>query len=317
MEKAKRKKGFIVLKELSKNPTFKNILWKKNEAMRDEFGHSNIKYIFSYEETLYFYKALPYLYQCYYELMAEELAYDFNLPTAHYDLAYSKTYGMGVLTKNFKLPNYTYYKGYDVLEDYLRNCIHQNDETYTHYELKEEMESFNSLEGIWATFEYRYRNHSNKIEIVNNLTNQLVDIFIFDLLIGQTDRHEENWGIMEHEEEVYLQPVFDNDALLETAFELTPHTDTNLDYLIQFNEGLEKITKEFITVSDSVYIEKLKSKIPLINKENIEKIFLKIENRTYSPIPSNVKEIILTNFKTIQESITSTLNEYEEKKKTR
>ncbi len=122
---------------------------------------------------------------------------------------------------------------------------------------------------------------------------------------------------MEHEEEVYLQPVFDNDALLETAFELTPHTDTNLDYLIQFNEGLEKITKEFITVSDSVYIEKLKSKIPLINKENIEKIFLKIENRTYSPIPSNVKEIILTNFKTIQESITSTLNEYEEKKKTR
>ena len=100
-------------------------------------------------------------------------------------------------------------------------------------------------------------------------------------------------------------------------FELTPHTDTNLDYLIQFNEGLEKITKEFITVSDSVYIEKLKSKIPLINKENIEKIFLKIENRTYSPIPSNVKEIILTNFKTIQESITSTLNEYEEKKKTR
>ena len=87
--------------------------------------------------------------------------------------------------------------------------------------------------------------------------------------------------------------------------------------LTELQTNLEKITKEFITVSDSVYIEKIKSKIPLINKENIEKIFLKIENRTYSPIPSNVKEIILTNFKTIQESITSTLNEYEEKKKTR
>ncbi len=196
MEKVKRKKGFILLNDLNKNPNFKIIPWKNNELMKKEYGHSNIKYIFYYEGDLYFYKALK-LDQCYYELLAEELAKDFNLPTAHYDLAYSKTYKSGVLTKNFKQPNYTYYKGYAILEDYLRNCIHKKDENCSIYELEEEMESFNSLEGIWAVFEYRYRNRLNKVEIVNKLTNQLVDIFIFDLLIGQTDRHEENWGIME------------------------------------------------------------------------------------------------------------------------
>lgn len=46
MENAKRKNGFIALDELTKTSDFRNIPWQNNESMLEEYGHSNVKYIF-------------------------------------------------------------------------------------------------------------------------------------------------------------------------------------------------------------------------------------------------------------------------------
>lgn len=51
--------------------------------------------------------------------------------------------------------------------------------------------------------------------IDDNLFKDFVKIMIFDALIGEQDRHEENWGITERNGNSYISPLYDNgDSLL-------------------------------------------------------------------------------------------------------
>ena len=121
MKNVKRTNGFIDLDELEKDSNFKIIPWP--EGIDNEYCCSNVQFIFSYEDEEFIYKTPEYTCQCYYELIAEELAHDFSIPTAHYDLAKSHEYGEGVISKNFKLPNTTYIRGDIILKDYVKNCL--------------------------------------------------------------------------------------------------------------------------------------------------------------------------------------------------
>ncbi len=316
MKNVKRTNGFIDLDELEKDSNFKIIPWP--EGIDNEYCCSNVQFIFSYEDEEFIYKTPEYTCQCYYELIAEELAHDFSIPTAHYDLAKSHEYGEGVISKNFKLPNTTYIRGDIILKDYVKNCLYK-DKVLNNFEIEKETEIYNNLEAIWGSFEYRYLNHPNRIEIVNKLMSQLVDMFIFDTLTGHNDRHIKNWGIAENKDEIFLQPLYDNEFILfnETYFYFTPHTESNKGSYLNFNEGLKKSLSEFLSVSDDEFIERLKEKIPLITKENIDNIILRIEKRIKAPIPKGIKKQVSTNFKKIEILVKTVISEYEENKKTR
>jgi len=49
-----------------------------------------------------------------------------------------------------------------------------------------------------------------------NLVDEFIELLIFDAFVGQTDRHEENWGIVlfENKEIVKLAPIYDNASCL-------------------------------------------------------------------------------------------------------
>ncbi len=52
-------------------------------------------------------------------------------------------------------------------------------------------------------------------DIDNNLFKDFIKIMIFDALIGEQDRHEENWGITERDGKYFISPLYDNgDSLL-------------------------------------------------------------------------------------------------------
>ncbi len=59
-------------------------------------------------------------------------------------------------------------------------------------------------------------NFSDLIEIIKqrnlaqNWQEEWAKIFCFDALIGNTDRHQDNWGIMHYEDRDYFSPAFDN-----------------------------------------------------------------------------------------------------------
>lgn len=54
----------------------------------------------------------------------------------------------------------------------------------------------------------------NIIKCLNNINVELlssfVKIMVFDALVGETDRHEENWGITKYNREITLSPLYDN-----------------------------------------------------------------------------------------------------------
>lgn len=50
------------------------------------------------------------------------------------------------------------------------------------------------------------------------LFNQFLKILVFDALIGETDRHEENWGIIIKNEHYQISPLYDNGCNLLREF---------------------------------------------------------------------------------------------------
>ena len=89
----------------------------------------------------------------------------------------------------------------------------------------------------------------NLDEIDKKLFDQFIKIMIFDALIGEQDRHEENWGIMKIENKYELSPLYDNGCSLLRNFK-------NSKYAEEYYSG----KKDF-----DAYIMKSKT---LIYKEN-------------------------------------------------
>ena len=121
MKGVTRKQGFIDLDELYKSSYYRPIDNKTYKIPKD-ISHSSIRIEFIYDNEIYFYKSLRNKKECYNELIAEELAHDFNIPCAYYDLAATK-YDLGVITKNFKSIDSKYYSGNDILSEYIKKNL--------------------------------------------------------------------------------------------------------------------------------------------------------------------------------------------------
>ncbi len=310
-----RKNGFIDLEKVFANPKCKLIPWKMNETNIEEYGHSKIKYIFKYNDEIWLYKYNGFRY-AYMELIAEELAQLFSIPTAHYDLAMINQ-EKGVITKNFKLNGVKYIKGIVIIENYLKNVLNIQDPR----KLKEEIKKYNSLEGIRKSLDYWYRNNAKRDELVSKLMEQLTNVFIYDILTGQTDRHEYHWGISETNNDIFLQPLFDNERILyfENNFRFYVHTEMEINNYLEetgnFSESLKRILLEFLIFSEEKYLNIIQEKIHLIEKINIKNIFYKIEKRTFAPIPEEIKEKNLEDFQILRRIIMETIKEYQKSNK--
>ena len=69
--------------------------------------------------------------------------------------------------------------------------------------------------------EFHKLSHIKKVldNIDKNLFSSFIGIMVFDALVGQTDRHEENWGIIYGKNNEYrLSPLYDNGSSLLDKF---------------------------------------------------------------------------------------------------
>lgn len=86
-------------------------------------------------------------------------------------------------------------------------------------------------------------------DIDKNLFKGFVRIMIFDALIGEQDRHEENWGIIEKDGKSSISPLYDNGDSLLREFR-------NIENAQKYYDGVKNFDK---------YIERSKT---IIHKEN-------------------------------------------------
>lgn len=266
------------------------------ETFRDEFGFIEIeklrceglKYLntytghltFFYDNKKYFFKKCKSIEEEYNELIAEEIALQLGIPCAHYDLASYNDF-IGTISENFIESE----DKYTTMEQILKQAFGEKG-----------IEKYNNLEDIWIALSHIYKNS----ETVRVLMSELINIFIFDILIGNIDRHIENTGIVENEYGIHFAKVFDNEKMLSDGSINSGIYSIGIDrsdYHPTIDGYNYNLLGKFLDYSSNVYKEYIDKKLEIISEDNIEEILNRVEERTNAKIQPNIREGIKTKFK--------------------
>lgn len=237
-----------------------------------EFINDFRSFAFMYQGTKYYYKYVGYL-KKYNELIAEELAHDFGIKCAKYDVALINGKEI-VISEDILKEKDAFTRLSDIVKD----------------------RSHNSLEDIWSAF-IRMEMDYDTIAI---LMDEIVDMFLFDALISNKDRHPSNYGIVENKEGIHLAPLYDNYAILDItdciekqAYALNvSHEEVGLFTPLRGNT-----LNQFLEESDKRYTERLRSKLWIISEENIENVIARVERKIHSTISITIKAMLKDGFK--------------------
>ncbi|MCI8588510.1 MAG: hypothetical protein HFG40_02545 [Bacilli bacterium] len=274
-----------------------------------EANSRQVSFSFNYHGISYFFKYARLnngvLVDPYNELIAEELAHDFGLPCAEYDLAvFQNRYG--VISKDFRKEGARYLLGTDIFQFFL---------DYYDCNLEGELKKYretpeNTLDDIWDTLEIRY--HGNR-EIISHLMRRIVGIYLFDIITCQIDRHDRNWQIMESSDGVDIAPLYDNERILldtdeEAEVCLGMDLSTYFAETIYFAEKLFVSIQRFLRVSSEEFSDILLNKLWIIGEENLHSVFERVEKKTGHPMPSKEKLFYLTEYKDHKKRLEETLS---------
>lgn len=277
MEGLERKNGFLDLNKLDL-----------------EYSEIDAVFTFNYNGKKYFYKSIGKI-GAYKELISEELAKDYGLDCVCYDLAkYDNEYGA-------------------LSEDFIKNKNYINFIEILYSEYGEEYLNRDqvNLYNIWNALSKKYKDE----KLVFKLMNQIVDIFIFDFLIENLDRHDGNIGILEDENSINIAPIFDNEKMLIDYgnFESILKVDSSEVY------NWKESFKKFISTSSSEYVNKILEKLWIIDDDNIKNAIERVEKRVESKIDDNFKNKLISNFRVHKNEINEALESlgYTENKKSK
>lgn len=227
---------------------------------------------FEYNNELFFYKKAKNLRNYYNELIAEKLAKKLGVACCEYYHAYYDD-EIGIVSKMFDKTKFI------SMEDYLKTKYQDDNLSYR-----------NNLEDIWNAFLLDFDEN-----IVEKLMIQLVNIFIFDSLIGNTDRHTENYGLIITDETVEFAPLYDNENMLNEDSIYYGDYCLGIEEGDYDNENQENLLYKFLNISADFYKEELKEKLKYISEESLELIFKELEKEKVI-IPPSIKSDILKRF---------------------
>lgn len=215
---------------------------------------------FTYHGNNYYYKADKDFEYAYNELIAKKIADRLGIPCCEYYPANYKK-NQGVVTKMFDTKNYI--PMIDILEKYYSASSKSQDNE-------------NNLEDIWYAFDQMFDE-----ETTARLMDELVNIFLFDVLIGNIDRHNENIGIIVDEKGARFAPLFDNEGMLDYEAINDGEYCLGIEKGDAFGYNLdpqENLIYKFLKVSDTIYTERLAQMLPVISEKSLKEIFAELKS---------------------------------------
>ena len=225
---------------------------------------------FSYNDEDYYYKTHKSIDSIYNEILAKKIADRIGVPCCEYYLG-SYNEGLGSVSKMFSKKNYHSMSS-------LLQSVYGLDQNR------------NNLEDINNIFDNYY-----SVESAERLKKELVNIFLFDALIGNCDRNSDNYGLI-LDSNPRFAPLFDNENML-------------YDYAIydgDYSLGISKKDKGnmlYKLLDENEYArERLEETLYVIDEEVLEEIFKELT--TEYEINSYIKEIMLDRFRINREMIT-------------
>ena len=170
-----------------------------------------------------------------------------------------------IVTKDFKEEGYNSIGGKDILIDYLEYLIANKliDDNIKKISKEEVLSSMNNLSVIFNALEYHLKSKYNKIdnEVLNNLMNELVKRFSFDIITMQSDRGYRNWEILENDniKDFKLAPLFDNEYSFSNFNGVSYMNSITSDiikvnYNDKDNKTIKDILVEFLTTSSLEFV---------------------------------------------------------------
>lgn len=247
------------------------------EKLVPNFKGSHNIYNFKIDNDIYYFKEVPNR-ELVMEMISKSIAFLLGIPYLKESIAILND-KYGLLSKSYLKENDKSYNLHNLMQNYF---YEYNDELLDYKKLA----SLNNLEDTWFALEDRYEDE----DIVKSLMDGITNIFMFDLLIGESDRTLRNIEIIESDNNIVLAPLYDTSSIL-TDKNTALGVDEN-DYL---KSDIEKLDK-FLENSDSSYKEKFYSYLNTLDSIGIEKIIEETEIENDFIINNSLKDEIITKF---------------------
>ncbi len=250
----------------------------KNKLIQNFKGSHNI-YNFKIDNDIYYFKEVPNR-ELIMELISKTIAFLLGIPYLKESIA--------ILNDKYGLLSKSYLKDDDKsynLHSLMQNYFYENNDEDELLDYRK-LASLNNLEDIWFALEDRYEDN----DIVKNLMNGITNIFMFDLLIGESDRTLRNIEIIESGNIVTLAPLYDTSSILSDK-----KTALGVDEDDYLKSDIEKLDK-FLENSDSSYKKRFYNYLDTLESIGIEKIIEETEKENDIVIDNNLKDEIITKF---------------------
>lgn len=270
--------GFIILDE-DKLENLKNV----KDGRIFSFGHQG---------QTYFYKQIAKVAEVYNELIAYFLASKMDLSCVEYDLA-SLDGEIGVISKNFLEGVHSYFTIEKILQNYFRD--------------ERQIEKKNNLQDIRKALSYQYQD----IE-VDSLVIQLMRVFMFDVLIGNIDRHSRNFMILE-KEKPFLK-IFDHEKMLSSTSIYEGGYSLGIDENDYFTTEEEldvedHFVRKFMRVYSKDELALFQQYLKLIAEEEIERVLAMVEQKIQAKMIKPIREEIQYKFRENQKMLKKILTQ--------
>lgn len=238
-------------------------------------------YYMDIEGEIFYFKDSNFGYR---ECMAHYIAEDMGLNSVFYDLAEFGVY-RGVISSCFHKEGKEYYTGAEILDYYTENDFKSiHDYTGRHY-IKAPCAELNSLDIIWQALEFMFPECKSDIPKVMN---DIVDMYMFKFLIGNSDALAYNFEIEKDENHLKFCPIFDNE------YSFWPE---NGEFAMTAEYGRPKYfmqnIRDFLSISSEEYVNRFLDFHSRFNEDYFYDIMNKVEvNHGYTFKEEEKKRII-------------------------
>ena len=250
----------------------------KDQIIPNFKGSHNI-YNFKIDNDIYYFKEAPNR-ELVMELISKSIAFILGIPYLDESIA--------ILNDKYGLLSKSYLKVGDKsynLQSLMQNYFYENNDEEELLDYKK-LASLNNLEDIWFALEDRYEDN----DIVKKLMEGITNIFMFDLLLRESDRTLKNIEIIENGTDIKLAPLYDTSSIFSDT-----NTKLGIDEEDYLKNDIDKLNK-FLEYSDNSSKEKFYSYLETLDSIGIEKIIEETEKENNLIISNDLKDELIAKF---------------------